>query len=558
MVNRKLKNILATTTMSALLLSSVIPFNVLAASSTPIDPFHQDSSAPQLTKEQIAALNQYSIGGPEISSKINTSSAEPVRVIVEFKQAPAKVAVMQAQVAGDKTTLKEETQDVNDSHKQFRAFVDGLSQHKAGLSVNAVTAQTAASEEDAGDSSDIQITHEYQNALNGVAMTLPGTMVESLFDSGLVKHVLADEKVTIDPIKPTAVSQKSVEGLEENSIPLPGIDAIHNDGIKGNGVKVGVLDTGIDYNHPDLTDVYKGYRKQEGVDPTKIDPSSVKGWDFVDNDADPMETTYDDWVNAGKPVTPGREYPTSHGTHVSGTIAAQSKANVEYPAQGVAPGVDLYVYRVLGPYGSGASSGIVAAIDKSVSDGMKVINMSLGAASNNPLSAEAIAVNNATIAGVTCVIAAGNSGNYAYTLGTPGAAALPITVGASDFSMSIPTATATVGNETFTNFKLLGKGFNDNVETLENKTYPVVFVGLGGEDDFKDVDLHGKVALIERGTYALNEKIVNAQKAGAVAAIMYNNIDGDIDNYLASAVGFIPTFRMSKADGERLKAAAET
>lgn len=537
--------------MSALLLSSVIPYNVLAATSTPIDPLRQEASAPQLTKEQIAALNQISIGGPKISPNINTSSAEPVRVIVEFMQAPAKVAVMQAQVAGDETTLKEEKQAASDAHKQFRSFIEGLSTRQA--SVNAVTAKNAA-----GTSSDIQITHEFQNALNGVAMTLPGTMVERLFDSGLVRHVLADEKVTIDPIKPTAVSQKSVEGLKENSIPLPGIDAIHNEGIKGNGVKVGVLDTGIDYNHPDLTDVYKGYRKQEGVDPTKINPSSVKGWDFVDNDADPMETTYDDWVNAGKPVIPGREYPTSHGTHVSGTIAAQTKANVEYPAQGVAPGVDLYVYRVLGPYGSGFSSGIVAGIDKSVSDGMKVINMSLGASSNNPLSAEAIAVNNATLVGVTCVIAAGNSGNYAYTLGTPGAAALPITVGASDFSISIPTATATVGNETFTNFKLLGKGFNDHVETLANKTYPVVFVGLGGEDDFKDVDLHGKIALIARGTYALSEKIVNAQKAGAVAAIMYNNIDGDIDNYLASNIGFIPTFRMSKADGERLKAAAET
>ncbi len=549
--------------MSALLLSSVIPYNVLAASSTPIDPLHQDSNSPQLTKEQIAALNQYSIGGPEISPEINTSSEEPVRIIVEFKQAPAKVAVMQALVSGDETTLKQETEDVNDSHKQFRAFVDGLSQHKAGISVNAVTmqtatAQTAASEEDAGDSSAIQITREYKNALNGVAMTLPGNMVERLFESGLVSHVLVDEIVKLDTSEAEQVKQQSVEGLKENSIPLPGIDSLHNEGIKGNGVKVGVIDTGIDYNHPDLTDVYKGYRKQEGVNPNTIDPKSVKGWDFVDDDADPMETTYDDWVNAGKPVTSGGEYPTFHGTHVSGTIAAQSKASVENPAQGVAPGVDLYVYRVLGPYGSGSMSDIVAGIDKSVSDGMKVINLSLGASSNDPLSPSAIAVNNATLAGVTCVIAAGNAGNYAYTLGTPGAAALPITVGASDFPISIPTAIATVGNETFTNFKLLGKGFNDHVETLANKTYPVVFVGLGGDDDFKGIDLHGKIALIQRGTYSLASKIVNAQKAGAVAAIMYNNIDGDIDNYLSSDVGFIPTFRMSKADGERLKAAAET
>ncbi len=542
-------------------MSSVIPYNVLAATSTPIDPIHQEASAPQLTKEQIAALNKISVAGAEkISSKINTSTTEPVRVIVEFKQAPAKIAVMQERLAGNSTTLKEETSDVNDSHKQFRAFVEGLSQHKAGVSVNAVTAQTAASDEDAENSSDIQITSEYKSALNGVAMTLPGNMVESLFESGLVSHVLSDEIVKLDPSELGQVKQQSEQGEapKENTIPLPGIDALHNEGIKGNGIKVGVLDTGIDYNHPDLTDAYKGYRKQEGVDPSKVDPSSVKGWDFVDNDADPMETTPDDWVNAGKPVTPGHTYETYHGTHVSGTIAAQSKATVENPAQGVAPGVDLYVYRVLGPYGSGYTSGIVGGIDKSVSDGMKVINMSLGAPSNDPLSAEAIAVNNATLAGVTCVISAGNSGPEAWTLGSPGAAALPITVGASDFSMSIPTATATVGNETFTNFKLLGKGYNDHVETLADKTYPVVFVGLGGADDVKDLDLHGKVALIKRGTYTLSEKIVNAQKAGAVAAIMYNNIDGDIDNYLASDVGFIPTFRMSKADGERLKAAAET
>jgi subtilisin family serine protease len=242
-------------------MSSVIPYNVLAATSTPIDPLRQEASAPQLTKEQIAALNQISIGGPKISSNINTSSADPVRVIVEFKQAPAKVAVMQALVAGDETTLKEEKQAVSDTHKQFRSFIERLSAHQVG--VNAVTAENAA-----GTSSEIEITHEYQNALNGVAMTLPGTMVERLFDSGLVRHVLVDEKVTIDPIKPTAVSQQSVEGLKENSIPLPGIDALHNEGIKGNGVKVGVLDTGIDYNHPDLTDVYEGYRKQEGVDPS--------------------------------------------------------------------------------------------------------------------------------------------------------------------------------------------------------------------------------------------------------------------------------------------------
>nr|MBT3133319.1 S8 family serine peptidase [Streptococcus vestibularis] len=86
------------------------------------------------------------------------------------------------------------------------------------------------------------------------------------------------------------------------------------------------------------------------------------GWDFVNNDADPMETTYKDWQNSGgyPEIYDGSAYYTSHGTHVAGTIAADKKNSVDYAVTGVAPDVDLYSYRVLGPYGSGQTSGILA------------------------------------------------------------------------------------------------------------------------------------------------------------------------------------------------------
>lgn len=566
-------------------MSSVIPFNVLAEN--PVQNITQGTIPSKvhtgtytLTPGQLEAMNKISTESEvKISPNINVHSADPVRVIVEFKQAPAEVAVVQQQLAGNEISLTDAAKKVKDSHKKFKDYVQGLGKQKEESSV--ITPSTPASQPE------IKITREYQHSFNGVAMTLPGTDVEKLLESGLVSSIYEDRVVKLDPkelngsytdnlsagneqvtsvktsFQQLSVSEQntSTNELKENYIPLPGIEDLHNDSVTGKGIKVGVLDTGIDYNHPDLTNAYKGYRKKDGEDAKSIDPTTVKGWDFVDRDADPMETTYQDWVNAGKPD--GGSFYTYHGTHVSGTIAGQGENSVDNPSLGVAPDVDLYSYRVLGPYGSGWSSDIIAGIDKAVKDGMDVINLSLGVAVNDPLIAESVAINNATLAGVTCTVSAGNAGPGEKTLGSPGTAAFAITVGASDFPMGIPTASATVGSETFNNMKLLGKGFNDNLETLVNKTYPVVYVGLGGENDFKDangqpIDLTGKVALIQRGSYALVDKVVNAKKAGAAAVIMFNNVDGEIDSYLANKTNFIPAFRLTKADGERLKAAASS
>lgn len=597
----RIKKILANATISGLLLSTVVPYNVLAANSIQNTDQGTVSGGSQegpvnLTPEQLSALNNFSTeSGMKIAPEINVNSAAPVRVIVEFNQAPAQVAVLQQQVAGNEYSLKEANQDVNDVHKQFKNFVQKMGQPRVGVNAGITSPyQFNNSTNHDGtiptNQSGIQITNEYKHAFNGVAMTLPGIYVQQLLDSGLVSRIFKDEVVKIDPTElegSTKINSSSVDGnitssttstnqqsdtlqntypntIKENSIPLPGIEDLHNEGIKGNGIKVGVIDTGIDYNHPDLTHVYKGFRKQDGVDPSTVDPTTVKGWDFVDNDADPMETTYDDWKKAGEPVVEGRTFYTYHGTHVSGTIAGQGEndlVDADHRALGVAPGVELYSYRVLGPYGSGDSSAIIGGIDKSVQDGMDVINLSLGTAVNDPLSVESIAINNATIAGVTCVISAGNAGPGEGTLGSPGTAALGISVGASDFPIAIPTQSANVGNETFNNMKLLGRGFHDDLNTLVGKSYPVVYVGLGGVDDFKNangqpLNLTGKVALIQRGTFALVDKIKNAKNAGAEAVILYNNVDGEVDAYLAQDTDLIPSFRLTKADGERLKAAA--
>src|SRR5699024_3100099 len=352
-----------------------------------------------------------------------------------------------------------------------------------------------------------------------------------LVETGLIEHVWKNTSVALDvPDEKTY----PIEPHMKDSIPQIDVDRLHEEGITGEGIQVGVIDTGIDYNHPDLDNAYQGYRSTDGEDPAEVDPDSVKGWDYIDGDADPMETTYDDWMESGELEfdAMGNSYYTSHGTHVSGTIAGQNDAENDHAVKGVAPDVDLYSYRVLGPYGTGNMDGVIAGIDKAVKDEMDVINLSLGIGNNDALSPVSIAINNTVLSGVVATVASGNAGPNEYTVGSPGTAAFGITVGASDVSQSIPTYSATVGDETLTDIELLGKNFSDSVEELQDETFELVQAGIGQPEDFEGSDVEGNIAIIERGGIPFAEKMQNAKEAGAAVVIVYNNEEGQIPYYV--------------------------
>ncbi|MGD6830851.1 S8 family serine peptidase [Sutcliffiella halmapala] len=472
-----------------------------------------------LTEKQRSKLhNLYSEEAAKlrISSDVNLNNEEELDIIVQFQVDPAEVQVAKEQAKGKKAKalgLNEAKKKVEKSHKDFK---DKMNKSKSPK-IN-------------------KINKEYKNAFNGVAMTLPAKEVMELIELTEVKAVWVDQKVQLD--LPVEEKESSISPLMNDSIPFLGVDGLHDEGITGKGVKVGVLDTGLDYNHPDLKDVYKG------------------GYDFVDNDADPMEATYGEWQNLDHSAWPetwnGVPYWTSHGTHVSGIIAGQGKADSEHKVTGVANGVDLYAYRVLGPYGSGYTSSVLAGIDKAVEDGMDIINLSLGASVNDPLYPTSVALNNAMIVGTVSLVAAGNNGSDAYTLGSPGTSALAITVGASDVSVSIPTAKGEVGENSY-NLRLLAKHFDDNITELIDISLDVIDAGLGFAEDFEGKDFTGKLALIQRGTLPFNEKIANAKNAGASAVIIWNNVDGVIPSFFGEGINHIPTFTMTKEDGQSLK-----
>jgi len=126
-----------------------------------------------------------------------------------------------------------------------------------------------------------------------------------------------------------------------------GAGVVHGGGNRGAGVNVAIVDSGVDYNHPDLNDNF---------DP---DPSN-RGYDFVDDDNDPMDVH-------------------GHGTHVAGTACGEDDG---FGVVGVAPECALYSVRVLNANGSGSWSDIIAAMQWAVANGMQVANLSLGSSLN--------------------------------------------------------------------------------------------------------------------------------------------------------------------------------
>ena len=234
------------------------------------------------------------------------------------------------------------------------------------------------------------IHHHFKRVFNGAAISASPAMVEEVKKFSYVSAVMEDrEAKTTDDVTNQIINADKIWSQFSTT---------------GVGVKIGIIDTGIDYNHEALGGGFGSGFKVTG------------GYDFVNDDTDPM----DDF---------------GHGTHVAGIVAANGAG-----LRGVAPGATLVAYKVLNQYGYGLYSWIIAAIEASVdpdqnpatNDQLDVVNMSLGGQpiENDPLVE---AVNNAVQAGVIFCIAAGNdgySGNM--TIGSPGIAEKAITVGATD------------------------------------------------------------------------------------------------------------------------------
>src|SRR6266700_3744831 len=362
-----------------------------------------------------------------------------------------------------------------------------------------------------------KVIREYDTVLNGVAVQLNGANLDSLKAAPGVS--LVEPSLTYAP-----TMNRSVGVINAPAAWTAG-GGVAN---AGAGVKIGVLDTGIDQTHPFLTDN------------TLTPPAGFPKFDPGNQQFTSRKVIVARVYFTGKPGSFTAQALQEHGTHVSGTIAGvngtTAPATAGTPAvsglTGVAPKAFLGNYNVFpGQTVNATSHDIAQAIEDAVKDGMDVINMSLGGGINGFQDQLTVASNRAAKAGVVVAIAAGNSGPGVNTVESPGQAAdaitacastnnhffgIPVMVLATTFSAAVgefgafdPVVTAQLAN------------WNNTASGLANgaATRACTPVPAGTHT--------GKIVVIDRGTCTFSTKIRNARDAGASGVLVVNNAPGD-------------------------------
>jgi subtilisin family serine protease len=338
-----------------------------------------------------------------------------------------------------------------------------------------------------------------------------------------------------------------------SAVPLVGAPAVWaaDSPYRGQGVTIGILDTGIDYLHADFggsgdPDDYTG------DDHTIIEPGSfptlrvVGGWDLSGDDYNA-----DDPNNSSPAPDPDPIDCGGHGTHVAGIAAGNGVLNDTTPfmgpytqsldrsqffvGPGVAPEATLYAIKVFGCNGSTGLVGLGLERaadpnqDSDFSDRLDVVNASLGSpyGVSNPVNE--LLIKNYTALGGLFVVAAGNDGNNFFITGAPGNANEGLSVAASfdrDFlAMTVQSPPSVAGD-----YAAVEGAF----------TVPLVQTGaISGQLVYADPPhacdqldnggaLVGKIALIDRGGCLFADKLANAEAAGAMAVVMVQSVSTDL------------------------------
>lgn len=357
-----------------------------------------------------------------------------------------------------------------------------------------------------------RVSGEFDISLNAVAVQLNGATLAQVAASSLVR--LAQYQGLYTP---------NVADPDLDLIKAPQAWALAGGAAgAGQGVMVAIVDSGIDTAHPCFSDV--GYPVQQKSGDPRFTNNKVIVAKVFNN------------------KTPSRQYTAeaidSHGTHVAGTVACnfQTPATVNgvvipQGVSGVAPKALLGNYNVFpGEVGNARSEDILNALEAAYADGFDVANMSLGGGARGIQDLLTIAVDNLDQANMVVAVANGNEGPGYRTVSSPGSAARALSAGASS-----------VGHSLVSIVRVAGAPYDAVRGEFGNVAAPGLTAALGVVLDpaspygglsaacnaLPNNSLLNRIALISRGDCDFTVKILNAQNAGAVGAIVVNRVAGD-------------------------------
>lgn len=426
-----------------------------------------------------------------------------------------------------------------------------------------------------------KIVFKTHKTFNGFGAYVPADKIEEIRNLDSVKAV--------EPLVPQTPDNSG-------SVPFIGTATAWMAGIgnnTGDHIKIGVIDTGIDYIHTNMGGAGTGYAANDtkviGDVPGFPGSKVVGGWDFAGDNYDAG--------TAGKTTPAPDPDPMDcggHGSHVSGTVAGYgvrpdgSTFTGPYDGStpfsslkigpGVAPRADLYALRVFGCAGSTllTTSAIEWAVDPNddddFSDHLDVINMSLGSAFGSATDSSATASQNAALAGVIVVVAAGNNGDTHYTVGSPGTSTRAITVAAMQDpgfqGMSILSPASIAGVKPVGK---VGAGWAAGATLTDPGVTGTLTLTVPANGCAPITNsIAGKIAFIDRGgtlpdgvtSCGFENKAKNAQNAGAIGVIVgsiASSANPEVPINMAPAApslgASIPVVQMGLTDGNVLRTA---
>lgn len=362
-------------------------------------------------------------------------------------------------------------------------------------------------------SPNLRIINELRVLLNAISLEAPGTELASIAELPVVKSVQLTRQYH-------AVLNRSLSLINAAAA----WTAVGGSGSAGQGIKIAILDTGIDKNNPLFIDT--GFTAPAGFpkgNPSFTNNKVITARAFlIDSSATPVDQN-------------------GHGTNVAGIAAGDLNTTSPLaPISGVAPRAFLGNYRVLDAQGNGPDNLVIQGLQAALTDGFDIANLSLGGPATTSLGMLDQAVENAVAAGMVVVVAAGNSGEDGReTIESPGIAPSAITVASSTNSHVVgPGANVAVAGTVPLNLTNIGATVGQGglaSSAVTSTIGPASYADVNALDGnnrgcigLPSGSLTGKIALIERGqpvnladcTFAT--KVASATGAGALAAIIYN------------------------------------